>query len=320
MSALARWSTRRKALFGGIGLAVVAALVVGFAVAIPIIRDNAARNNDIAAGQAAPAGITPPKGKKWQNTFDASFTDNELDKKLMTPCFDWNYGGCTKTFNNGREYYDPKQVTFSAGVAQLNAQPADKAKAGCGSQGSCTYKSGLLATSRPSALGTADYLYKFTYGYAEARMKLPAEQGIFSAFWMLPATPTFKYMSEIDVLETLGGINKQTVYQTYHFDKHTKSWNTNKSNRNGLCPMIDYTTAYHRYGVDWQPDHITYYIDGKACGSYTDVSQITSEPMQLILNVMVDNDWQRSVKGGVPAGTQPTGTLNVDYVRVWQAS
>ncbi len=314
-----RLTTQRKALLGGVGAVVIAALVVGVVVAIPYIRDNVNRNNSLAGASNSPTGIKAPKGKKWKNTFDESFTTSAGYKSKMSTCFDWNYGSCTKTFNNGREFYDPAQVSVSKGVAKLTAQPAQKAKSGCGTQGECSYKSGLLSTSRPNAVAKEKYLYKFRYGYVEARMKLPKTQGIFSAFWMLPATTDFKYMSEIDVLETLGGANTKTMYQTYHYSKHTKEWNVNKSNRNGTCPMIDYTSGYHRFGVDWQPDHITYYIDGKACGSFTDKKNITAEPMQLILNVMVDNDWQRSVKGGLSGKSTPTDSLLVDYVRVWQA-
>ena len=65
------------------------------------------------------------------------------------------------------------------------------------------------------------------------------------------------------------------------------------------------------------PDHIAWYIDGVKCGETT--QSITSAAMQIILNLMVDVDWQRE-----PAfndGLQDpslTRQLEVDYLHVYQ--
>ncbi len=40
--------------------------------------------------------------------------------------------------------------------------------------------------------------------------------------------------------------------------------------------------------------------------------------MQIILDVMVDNDWQRDVNLVLPSQTA-VDRLDVDYLRVWQA-
>ena len=54
-------------------------------------------------------------------------------------------------------------------------------------------------------MSNAQYLFPFTYGYVEARIKYPAVPGFFTAFWMLPTDPTYEYRSEIDIVEILGG-------------------------------------------------------------------------------------------------------------------
>ena len=82
--------------------------------------------------------------------------------------------------------------------------------------------------------------------------------------------------------------------------------------------MIDYSADFHSYAIDWQPDHVGRYIDGIKCGQFDGSgNQIPSMPMQIILNQMVSNDWQRRV-GKPLLDTTLTRQLEVDYLRVWQ--
>ena len=41
----------------------------------------------------------------------------------LTPCFDWNFGACTASFNTGKERYLPSQMQISNGTAKLVAEP-----------------------------------------------------------------------------------------------------------------------------------------------------------------------------------------------------
>lgn len=270
-----------------------------------------------SAPTGADPGIPAPAGKAWTLAFSEEFNGSGYDRTKLTPCFDWNYGACTSTFNNGRETYRPEQVRVSNGTAKLVAEPLSPATSGC-QNGSCTYKSGLLSTARPRADDGSGYLFPFTYGYVESRMKIPNKQGFFTAFWMLPTDPSYSYRSEIDILENLGG-DPQSMFMTYHHSNRSGSFPVNKGTKqNGACAAIDYSQNFHRIGVDWQPTHIAWYIDGVKCGAFTNASQIENGPMQIILNLMVDVDWQRDWKVGL---TDPTATaqLEVDYLRVYQA-
>ena len=87
----------------------------------------------------------------------------------LTPCFDWNYGDCTASFNTGKERYLPSQVRVSNGTAKLVAEPLSPpyANSAC-YQGQCTYKAGLVSTARPRADNGSPYLFPFTYGYVES--------------------------------------------------------------------------------------------------------------------------------------------------------
>lgn len=275
-------------------------------------RDAAPRG-----GQAPP--VAAAAGKRWALTFGEEFNGTDYDHSKLTPCFDWNSGDCTSSFNNGREHYQPSQVRLSNGTATLTAQPAGKPTPASSCEGgSCTYLSGLLSTSRPRADGGQGYLYKFTYGFVESRLKFPATRGFFTAFWMLPADPSYNYRSEIDILEQLGD-DPTTMFMTYNYgDNRTKSYPVNQSkHNNGACPAKDYSKGFVDVGVDWEPNHIAWYLDGIKCGEFTDASQIENGPMQIILDLMVDTSWQRGWNVGL---NDPTlvRQLEVDYIRVYQ--
>ena len=271
----------------------------------------------------APAAPAAP-GKSWHVVFSEEFNGNDYDHNKLTPCFDWNHGGaCTSSFNNGKETYKPEQVRVTDGIAKLVAEPlATPEPSDACYQHLCTYKAGLLSTARPNADNGGQYLFPFTYGYVEARIKYPAVPGFFTAFWMLPTNPTYEYRTEIDIAEILGG-NPANVFMTYHHNDRTEGYKVNKFAAgeappdNGACPVRDYSRDWVRLSVDWQPDHIAWYINGVKCGEYTDRAWIEDGPMQLILHMMIDNEWERDA-GSVLANQTLVNELDVDYIRVYQ--
>jgi len=266
---------------------------------------------------APPTPAAP--GKAWNVTFSEEFNGNDYDHNKLTPCFDWNYGSCTSSFNLGKETYKPEQVRVSGGSAKLVAEPLSPPESNDACfEGVCTYKSGLLSTARPRADDGSQYLYSFTYGYVEARIKYPNVPGFFTAFWMLPTDPTHQYQNEIDIIEILGGY-PENMYQSYHYGAdRNQTFRANKElQNNGKCPMRDFSEDWTRFGVDWQPDHIAWYINGVKCGEFTDSALIPNGPMQLILNMMVDNSWERDWNS-LLADQTLVNQLEVDYIRVYQ--
>ena len=265
------------------------------------------------APQATPAApsVAIPPGATWKLAFSEEFSGTSIDTNRLTPCFSWawTYEGCTVTFNNGREAYQPGQVRVADGVARLVAEPNNQTIWGK------DYRSGLLSTTnRPMSSGNAASLYKFRYGYVEGRMRVPRERGLFSAFWMLPPDyHSWDYPYEIDILETLGSTDRTSWMHVHHTDR-TASWTPNANGGNGACSLQDYSDGFHTYGVDWQPTYIDFYIDGQRCGRFT--GPIWKGDMEIIVNLMVDVDWQRQL--GLQSKGPVTGSLDVDYIRVWQ--
>ena len=265
-----------------------------------------------------PAAAAP--GKRWHVAYSEEFEGADYDHEKLTPCFDWNYGHCTSTFNKGRETYKPEQVRVSDGSAKLVAEPLSppEPKDAC-YQGVCTYKSGLISTARPNA-ENGQYLFPFTYGYIESRLKFPAVPGFFTAFWMWPISPDYKYRNEIDIVEILGG-DPENLFMTYHYDDRNQEYRINRGRGdyedNGVCPVRDYAQDWVRFGLDWQPDHIAWYMNGVKCGEFTNPTKIENSPMQFIMSLMVDNEWERNARS---TGVDPVATaeLEVDYIRIYQ--
>jgi beta-glucanase (GH16 family) len=84
------------------------------------------------------------------------------------------------------------------------------------------------------------------------------------------------------------------------------------------CQTRDYSTAFVRFGLDWQPTHIAWYIDGVKCGQFNGgAGTIESGPMQLILHMMIDNQWERDW-GSVLSSQTLVRQLEVDYIRIYQ--
>ena len=265
---------------------------------------------------APPAPVSA--GKRWTLSFNDEFNGTGVDSSKWANCFDWNYGSCTDSPNQGREHYHGSQNQVSGGAAHLVAEPMNPPVAGSGCyQGSCTYKSGLISTARRQANDGSDYRFSFTYGYVESRVKLTSKSGFFSAFWMLPNSANYSYDTELDIAEVLGG-NPNTVFMTYHYNGRSTSYTPNVGNgNNGACQAKDYTKDFVRLGVDWQADHIAWYIDGVKCGQFNgNTTTIENGPMHLIMEVMVDNQWQRDWNMRTASGA--SDEMQIDYVRVYQ--
>ena len=62
---------------------------------------------------------------------------------------------------------------------------------------------------------------------------------------------------------------------------------------------MDLTKDFHIYGLDWEPGHLTWYLDGKAIFSVTAPGASPTVPEYLILNLAVGsaNSWPGAPDG-----------------------
>jgi beta-glucanase (GH16 family) len=242
-------------------------------------------------------------GTSWSLIFDDEF--NHADPSKWNTCYWWDNNGCTNSGNKELEWYLPSNVEINKNALVLIA---DKR----GVQGSdgkyYNYTSGMVTTGRIGENTSIPVKFGFKYGFAEIRAIVPVEKGLWPAFWMLPVNN--KSRPEIDVMEVIGG-SPNTVNVTLH---GLQADGAKLDHGSAWSGQSDLSQGYHTYAVDWEPDHIAWYVDGVEIYRYTDAKNIPSEPMYLLLNLAVGGYWP----GNPDANTTFPSYFTIDYVRVWQ--
>ena len=148
------------------------------------------------------------------------------------------------------------------------------------------------------------HTFSQTFGYFEMRAELPAGQGAWPAFWLLPASGGWP--PELDIFEVLGN-EPDKIYTTVH------TMETGSHTSNGLGSVVaDTSVGYHTYGVDWEADTITWYYDGKAVYQIATPADM-HQAMYMVTNLAVGGYWP----GMVDASTPLPAHMNIDYVHVY---
>ena len=140
-----------------------------------------------------------------------------------------------------------------------------------------------------------------TYGYFEMKAKAAAGAGTISAFWLLPVDGSWP--PELDAAELLGN-NPTTLVMT----AHSSSSGTNPQ----WATIPDATQGFHTYGVDWQPDKITWYFDGKEMKQQATPADM-NKPMYMLIDTMTGT--ADSWIGAPQPGT--TSQMQIDYIRAY---
>jgi beta-glucanase (GH16 family) len=159
------------------------------------------------------------------------------------------------------------------------------------------------------------------YGRFEARMKIPAGQGIWPAFWMMGDNIDevgWPACGEIDIMENIGR-EPGIVYGSLH----APDYNGGNSFTAGfmLPERARFADDFHVFAVEWEPDCIRFYVDGilyytKTAASMAPKRWNFDRPFFILLNVAVGGSWPGSPDA---TSTYPQEML-VDYVRVYQKS
>ena len=161
----------------------------------------------------------------------------------------------------------------------------------------------------------------WTYGYFEARLKLPEGKGTWPAFWMMPSVWSgWPEGGEIDIMEHVGCVPTE-VSSSIHCKAYYHAIGTQKTAARKVAGVMD---EFHTYALEWTPEYIKTYVDGKqlfyynpddyAKGRNADTWPF-NKPFELKLNLAWGGDWGGMM--GVDESCLPA-TYEIDYVRVFQ--
>ena len=155
------------------------------------------------------------------------------------------------------------------------------------------YTSGLLTTEKSFAQ---------LYGYFEIRAELPAGQGVWPGFWLLPTDGAWP--PEADVVEQIGG---PAIFNTVHYP-----------NAAGVAQQTVFqsylpadTSGFHTYGMLWTATTLDWFIDGVEVASMATPADMHT-PMYMLVNLALGGNFP----GKMPANFT-TAQLQVDYVRAY---
>lgn len=166
--------------------------------------------------------------------------------------------------------------------------------------------------------------FSFSYGRVECRAKLTKyPDGAFPAIWMMPQVALYQGWpdcGEIDIMEHIR--QEPHIHQTIHTHYRNDLGNTAGTTAQTTCNWWDYVV----YAVDWTPEKLTFYVDGKETFSYSNMNlPDEAEKMQwpygpgssyyLILNMGLGD--QGTWAGPIDDANLPA-IMEIDWIRVYQ--
>jgi glycosyltransferase involved in cell wall biosynthesis len=167
------------------------------------------------------------------------------------------------------------------------------------------WQSGLLASATPSTAGFAQ-----SYGYFEVRAELPPGPGVWPAFWLNTNQPhDDKHPGvEIDVMEYYGQF-ADGYHSVVHVWDKVDPKQSREQDHVTTVPSGLLTSGFHTFGVDVEPDWITFYLDRRQTWRVATPREL-HDPMMVLVNLALGSGW--------PIDHTPNPSImKVDYVHVF---
>lgn len=236
-------------------------------------------------------------GDNWKLVFEDNFNGNKLDTTK------WSYNYIWGHTHNHMAYMDSSQVKVDDGKLKLTAIAKRHPNAPEGTD-NWAHQFGHIPFDYTSGAIHSNGKFNITYGYIEGRFKMSGT-GTWPAFWTLNASA--EWPPEIDILEVP---HERTVHHYYyHFGKDA----AHEASFGGKHEGVDKSKDFHTYGVEWGPDYMHFYFDGKRINENFNRQECAQgKDMYLIINLAVGG-W-----AGTPTSNDIfPSTYECDWVRVW---
>lgn len=264
------------------------------------------------SGFNAPAGFSKPEGAAyiepeintpagyelvWSDEFNTSGESSPETSKWWYETGDGGWGNHElQDYVSSGSYNGTRIALVSDGTLKITAQEID----------------GKVRSVR---MNTTE---SWTYGYFEARLKLPVGKGTWPAFWMMPKNyRTWPGDGEIDIMEHVG-YHPNYVSSSIHCNSYNHVKGTQKTNEIYLSGA---NAEFHTYALEWTKDYMNFIFDGKVhftfrndgTGNYD--TWPFDNPFYLKLNLAWGGDWGGAQ--GIDESCLPV-TYEIDYVRVFK--
>lgn len=182
---------------------------------------------------------------------------------------------------------------------------------------------------------------EFQYGYFEISCKMPKGVTFWEAFWLYgqngngDGTNSNDWYNEIDVFEmhdkfNNAGYTGSTVSTNVHWHQINSAGNSSlagdfNDDCDGKTPTTIIDNQYHTYGLEWTPNHISWYVDGQRIRVYACHDFTPRHAMHLITNFALRNHTnldQTNVNYGnnphPPNTADLTASFDIDHIRVYK--
>lgn len=264
----------------------------------------------------------------WKMIWNDEFSGNALDttkwgyeEGFLLDENDINTAGWG---NQELEWYTRDNVSVKDGTLNINMKKQAKEftqKNDSSKKATAQYSSGKITTKDK---------FSVKYGRVDFRAKMPTGTGVWPAMWMLSNDARYgswPLSGEIDVFEGRGR-TPNMVFGTLHYGSEWPN-NINTSDVLNMTQDGNKKTGiddWHVYSVVWEAENIKIYCDGKCYFKCTYADWYSGsdrgnayapfdQRFYLILNLAAGGTFD---SGYVPDSSFTSGTMQVDYVRVYQ--
>ena len=161
-------------------------------------------------------------------------------------------------------------------------------------------------------------LFRQRYGRFEARIQIPAGQGVWPAFWLLGddfSTTPWPNCGEIDIMESVGS-EPFSIRGSLHGPGYSESSPLTTVYK---LPRGRFSDQFHVFAVEWEPRVVRFYVDDQLYATKTPADippgarWVYDHPFFVILNLAVGGSWP----GSPDESTILPQRMLTDYVRVY---
>ncbi len=249
----------------------------------------------------------PPDQGQWELVWQDEFETEGLDAAS------WNIEHVPDPHNRELQYYPDRadgspnsNLWIEDGTLVIEARRED-------------FEHRKYTSGRINTKGKREFLY----GRFEARMRLPAEVGMWPAFWMMGGNideVRWPACGEIDIMEGKGRLPNWISGALHRGPDPDSNLITVEEYR---LASGDFHREWHLFAVEWEPRQIRWYVDEvlfQTVDKPEDVEPAywpfdSGQPFFLILNLAVGGWFDEP---HLPPDDLEPQRLRVDYVRVYR--